>query len=415
MQETKIPFRVVRCAESALETMSPIDGHVVFTTDSRKIFMVVNGEFRMMGGSPGVFYGTKVLTDEEKFGDQVIFSFLHENIDGDELPASDDLILNIPDGGFYRVLEVNGIDIQAQRIAVSGSGGGGSGPSGPSNEGSLVVNYVAETPKKSSTITGVDYYIEFEIIAKDSAGDLISEDGTASWNIGGKTYTQKVKNGRNSFKVDEYLDPSLDGDGNKIVLILTMNTGGMTDSVVSKTWYVKAVDLKLKWDWSFNTSNYIDKDTFTLKFIPYGGTDCTAHFIFDGMMIPNETYFTKEIAARDTGKENYSDAIPSLPYGSHSCEMYLTAIVNGEEYKTPSVFNEVTFIKGGETTILTVPYSEKTANQYDTLNIPFMVYDPDEENCEVLFLVNDFVVSSDSYNRDLHYWPYTVTEFGSIK
>ena len=415
MQETKIPFRVVRCAESALETMSPIDGHVVFTTDSRKIFMVVNGEFRMMGGSSGVFYGTKVLTDEEKFGDQVIFSFLHENIDGDELPASDDLILNIPDGGFYRVLEVNDIDIQAQRIAVSGSGGGGSGPSGPSNEGSLVVNYVAETPKKSSTITGVDYYIEFEIIAKDSAGDLISEDGTASWNIGGKTYTQKVKNGRNSFKVDEYLDPSLDGDGNKIVLILTMNTGGMTDSVVSKTWYVKAVDLKLKWDWSYNTSNYIDKDTFTLKFIPYGGTDCTAHFIFDGMMIPNETYFTKEIAARDTGKENYSDAIPSLPYGSHSCEMYLTAIVNGEEYKTPSVFNEVTFIKGGETTILTVPYSEKTANQYDTLNIPFMVYDPDEENCEVLFLVNDIEVSSDSYNRDLHYWPYTVTEFGSIK
>lgn len=414
MQETKIPFRVVRCAESALETMSPIDGHVVFTTDSRKIFMVVDGAFKMMGGSSGVFYGTKVLTDEEKFGDQVIFSFLHENIDGDELPATDDLILNIPDGGFYRVLEVNDIDIQAQRIAVSGSGGG-SGPSGPSNEGSLIVNYVAETPKKSSTITGVDYYIEFEIIAKDSAGDLISEDGTASWNIGGKTYTQKVKNGRNSFKVDEYLDPSLDGDGNKIVLILTMNTGGMTDSVVSKTWYVKAVDLKLKWDWSYNTSNYIDKDTFTLKFIPYGGINCTAHFIFDGAMIPNETYFTKEIAARDTGKENYSDAIPSLPYGSHNCEMYLTAVVNGEEYKTPSIFNEVTFIKGGETTILTVPYSEKSANQYDTLNIPFMVYDPDEENCEVVFLVNDIEVSSDSYNRDLHYWPYTVTEFGSIK
>jgi hypothetical protein len=69
MQETKIPFRVVRCAESALETMSPIDGHVVFTTDSRKIFMVVDGAFKMMGGSSGVFYGTKVLTDEEKFGD----------------------------------------------------------------------------------------------------------------------------------------------------------------------------------------------------------------------------------------------------------------------------------------------------------------------------------------------------------
>ena len=55
-------------------------------------FTDIDGEFKMMGGSSGVFYGTKVLTDEEKFGDQVIFSFLHADIDGDELPASDDLI-----------------------------------------------------------------------------------------------------------------------------------------------------------------------------------------------------------------------------------------------------------------------------------------------------------------------------------
>ena len=186
MEETKIPFRPVRCAESDLESMTPIDGHVIFTTDSRKIFLVVDGEFRMMGGSSGIFYGTKILTDEEKFGDQVIFSFLHDNIDSDELPASDDLILNIPDGGFYRVLEVNDIDIQAQRIAVSGSGSGG--PSGPSNEGSLMINYVNETPKESSTITGVDYYIEFEIVAKDSAGDLVLDEGNATWIINGNNY-----------------------------------------------------------------------------------------------------------------------------------------------------------------------------------------------------------------------------------
>ena len=125
MEETKIPFRPVRCLESALATMTPVDGHVVFTTDTRKIFLATRGEFKMMGGSSGVFYGTKVLTDEEKYGDQVIFSFLHSDIDGDELPASDDLILNMPDGGFYRVLEVNDVDIQAQRIAISGGGGGG--------------------------------------------------------------------------------------------------------------------------------------------------------------------------------------------------------------------------------------------------------------------------------------------------
>lgn len=420
MEETKIPFRPVRCSESDLESMTPIDGHVIFTTDSRKIFAVIDGEFKMMGGSSGVFYGTKILTDEEKFGDQVIFSFLHDDIDGDELPASDDLILNMPDGGFYRVLEVNDVDIQAQRIAISGGGSGGTGGgTGPSNEGSLVINYVDATPKKSATITGVDYYIEFEIVAKDSAGDLVSEEGNATWIINGKNYYQKVKNGRNSFKVDEYLDPTLDGDGNKIVLMLSMNTGGVNDSVVSKTWYVKAVDLKLDWKWNYTEANYISSDTFTLKFTPYGGIDCVAHIIFDDTLVPGETYFTKNIASRETGREVYSDAIPSLDYGAHTCEMYLTTEVNGEPYRTPSVFHEITFIKDGSSTILTVPYYETTATQYDTLNIPFLVYDPDQESCDVQFLVNDIPVggedSYNSYNRELQYWPYTLSEYGSVK
>ena len=98
-----IAFRPVRCLESALETMTPIDGHVVFTTDTKKIYAAINGEFKMMGGSSGVFYGTRELTDDEKYGDEVFFIFLPEHIDGNTMPTVDDLILNIPDGGFYRV------------------------------------------------------------------------------------------------------------------------------------------------------------------------------------------------------------------------------------------------------------------------------------------------------------------------
>ena len=95
--------------------------------------------------------------------------------------------------------------------------------------------------------------------------------------------------------------------------------------------------------------------------------------------------------------------------------MYLTAEVNGETYRTPSIFNEITFISGKTSTILTVPYYQTEATQYDTLNIPFLVYDPDQENIEVKFYVNDIEVGGDTYNRDLHYWPYTLTEYGSVK
>ena len=44
-----------------------------------------------------------------------------------------------------------------------------------------------------------------------------------------------------------------------------------------------------------------------------------------------------------------------------------------------------------------------------------MVYDPDQENVEIKFYVNDIEVGGDVYNRDLHYWPYTLTKYGSVK
>jgi hypothetical protein len=74
MEETKIPFRPVRCIESALDTMTPVDGHIVFTTDTRKIFMATSDGFKMMGGSSGVYYGTKIYASMTQMDIQVTFS-----------------------------------------------------------------------------------------------------------------------------------------------------------------------------------------------------------------------------------------------------------------------------------------------------------------------------------------------------
>lgn len=409
---TNHPFRPVRCSEEILKTLSPIEGQVVFTTDTKKIFACFDGKYKMMGGSSGVFYGERALTDDELYGDEVFFTFLPEHIDGDNLPAVDDLILNIPDGGFYRVLDVNEDEISTQRIAISGGGGGtGGGGGSTSTQGSLDIIYV--TPQNSSTITGVDYYIEYEIVAKDSAGDPIIEAGTATWKINGKEYVQTVYNGPNSFKVDEYLDASL--ATNKITLVVNMNTGGYDNSIKSKTWNVKAVNLALKWDWEYSTDSYFSDDTFTLKWVPSGGIDCTTYISFYDKFGIKVKEYSQDVLGKNTGKEVYSDPIEKLEYGSYTCEMYLSAMVNGETYPTESIKNEITFISGGVSTILTVPFYKNVATQYDTLNIPFMVYDPDVDTCNVSFYVNDIRVGGDTYDRGLHYWPYTLSEYGTVK
>ena len=419
--ESDSVFRPVRCSEADIdpETGKPsVNGFLYFTTDTKKIYLgVAGGQYLMMGGSSGVYYGTRQLTDDEKYGDQVFFSFTPEEIDGGIVPATDDLILNIPDGGFYRVLEVSNTDIQTQRLVIAGGGGGsGSGPGGITNEGSLVVNFV--TPQYSSTVSNQEYYIEFDIVAKDSAGDFIAEEGLATWKINGKQYTQKVRNGRNSFRVDEYLDSSI--DENKLILVVNMTTGGSSNTIVSKTWYVKAINLVLDWPWTYSEQEYRSGDTFTLKFTPYGNIACQAHISFDGSYDTGYTYFVEDIPANKTGREYTTSPITVNPdkglgYGVHSCEIWLTADINGETHSTDVIRHEITITKGGTSTILTVPYYGTSATQYDTVNIPFLVYDPDTEFCNVSFYVNDVRISGDSYDRSLHYWPYTLTDFGSVR
>ena len=190
-KSTTHAFRPVRCLEEAVETMAPVEGYVLFTTDTKKIYACIDGEYKMMGGSSGVYYANRSLSDEEKYGDEVFFTFYASHIDGKNLPAVDDLILNIPDGGFYRVLEIQGEEISTQRIAISGSGGGPGGPStGNENVGTLNILYI--TPQKSSTIADQDFYIEYELVAKDSAGDTIIDSFEATWKVNGK---EIVENG----------------------------------------------------------------------------------------------------------------------------------------------------------------------------------------------------------------------------
>ena len=80
--------------------------------------------------------------------------------------------------------------------------------------------------------------------------------------------------------------------------------------------------------------------------------------------------------------------------------MYLTAEINGKTEQTKSIKHDITIIRGGNSTILTVPYYDTVATQYDTLKIPFMVYDPDMDKCSVSFYVNDEKISTDEFDQN---------------
>lgn len=125
--QSENPFRVVKCTESLMKTRAPENGFVYFTTDTHKIYWAQEETYVPMGGTTGIYYGMRELTDDEKFGDQSLFIFTLEEIEGTSIPIINDLILNIPDGGFYRVTNSNAYEIETERLAIAGGGSGGGG------------------------------------------------------------------------------------------------------------------------------------------------------------------------------------------------------------------------------------------------------------------------------------------------
>lgn len=423
-RETGNVFRPVNCKEQDMKRKPAVPGYLYFTQDSHKIYQGLgSGEYQMVGGSSSIFYGKYPMTDDEKYGTNVFFTFsMTEHIEGENVPAMDSLILNIPDGGFYRVLNVDGDSIAVERLAMSGGGGSSTGP-GSNQKGSIVIDYYngADSDTNITILNGVEHWIEFTITAKDEAGDLLTETGTASWSINGKNYTQAVSTGYNKFRVDELLPLAKDGNYTRINLMVYMNTGGITDNYGGKQWNIQKVDLRLEWPFTYSEDEYRKGSTFTLAYKPYGGINCTSYISFDNGSTLGQDYFVEDLpASRVNGNVYTTNAMPCLPYGEHSCTIYLEATINEDTGKpitvrTEPITHKITFTEGGTSTILTVPFDKKTATQYDTLEIPFLVYDPDETECEVIFAVNDTQISSRKYNRDKQSIPYTITSHGTIK
>ena len=75
IKSTPYAFKPVKCKEADLENMEIVEGYVLFTLDTKKIYICHDGEYKMMGGSSGVYYGERPLTEDEKYGDEVFFTF----------------------------------------------------------------------------------------------------------------------------------------------------------------------------------------------------------------------------------------------------------------------------------------------------------------------------------------------------
>ena len=126
-------FTPVQCTEATFNRMGATNGYVYFITDKKKIYLGKDGEKIPMCASSGIFYGSKPIEyDNSGTLPDPNVSFLFDEIEGEDIPEIDDLILNIgtsnlPDGCFYRVKKIDDV-IETVRLTLQGTGGGSNIP-----------------------------------------------------------------------------------------------------------------------------------------------------------------------------------------------------------------------------------------------------------------------------------------------
>ena len=286
-------------------------------------------------------------------------------------------------------------DGDTKDITIAGGGGG-------ATTGSASITRV--TAASLTSVHGASVPITYSLTATDSAGDLVGA-GTATWYVNGvKKATSVANQGQNTFDIGDYLSVG----ANSIRLSVSVDTGGETPTVTTKTWTVNSVNLYLTWDYDDTTIN--TADTVTIRWTPYGDVSKTTHVVIDGV----EDTDLQTVTTR-SGVQQYV-TFDKLAHGAHTVELYLTATINGTSIQSDSVMHDMMFVNTASSVpIIAVSLaSPHSMVQYNTLRIPVAIYDPASLTTNAIIAVNGTTIATwTNIDRTLQYLNFTPSDYGT--
>lgn len=283
---------------------------------------------------------------------------------------------------FYEDDEIKG---QGQ---FAGGGGGGS----------VETSVITIEKLKDGTITtvkGDKALIEFNFSSVDNVGDATG-DATGIWRVGSTTVaTTAITQGYNAFDVSQYL-----GVGANTVRLTVTDSFG---TVSSKTWSVNMIDMYLE-------SNFDDFLFYTgevaFRYTPYGDIEKTIHFVLDGVEISG-------VKTSISGRQ-MTQAIPAQTHGAHLLEVYATATVGSTAIESEHIFKDIIWLEPlNSTPIIGCSFTNFSTLQYNTVNIPYVVYSPSSSTTQVTLKVDDVTVSTLTVDRTKQYWSYRSSDIGT--
>lgn len=355
------------------------------------------------------------------------------------------------ENGDYALRFYDSNDNELEDLTVIIEGGGG----GTTIGGTAVINYV--TPANVQVVFGNTCIIEYTVTARNSAGDFLTKNGTGTLYVNdiavesGFTVSPTTTN-----RAD--VTPYLTVGSNSIRIVVSIDTEGENNTVARKSWEVSAINMYFDW-------NYLDSQINTSAisdyYTPYGALSKTIYtFIdvdpinfnpvivsalpnpsspdFDAEEAANTNYFVGSgnsyqhyiyrngsfieapgrlfnvyVTARSGSPQSLN--IPMQTHGSHAVVRYVEGQINGNTIKTQQQVHDMIFVVQGNTTpIIGVSYNTATVTQYNTVQIPIVVYDPARTTTTVeLYEDGNLVSTWNDVDRTIHYWNYSPTAYGN--
>ena len=405
-------FNPVRGTEAGIAKMAVTDGNVYYATDSGKMYIDTDKQRIAMGAAgAAIYYGeaADLVMDENT----EMYTIPGTAVKG--TPKVGDLILN-SDGGFYKVERVGEGNYTCTLLSISGTGGGGtievqtrpvitkleldsySLINGSTSYFNLEANsaFVNEVPvddtlriqvtlgtKTSVDSTSLKPYWTTTLTYQTSKSDYFDKYGVGPGYVKDRIeFGSKLRHSATSYLVVQVLAGTHD---------LPSKTRGEYDPITTSV-------LELKQISSYEPSTVYNISGFNLQYNVNGAIDKKIKLFFDGVpMKPIGTGSNTDIssydnpawtptfaipAAKYTADENGDLTVPVLgtaTHGYHTVEVQLCQLLNGEEGEfVPPLKYEICVAKKDSSypPIIWLGDYKTEYYTYDTIQIPFFVYDP---------------------------------------
>ena len=290
----------------------------------------------------------------------------------------------------YLHITMNGEDVVSPCFI---GGGGGSGMTG--------TKVVLQILNDSNTLTmahGEDFDLLFSFYDYDSSGDYTTSSGVLEVSVNNAiVLTKNINQGNHSIPIGSYLT-----EGQNRVKIKVTNED---DIYATKSWLIDAIALSV-------SSTLDDTAVYTgvlpLYYTPVGNNiEKTIHFVVDGDEIATATVTASNRQQRQD--------IPAQSHGAHRLKVYATATVEGVSVTSNVLEWDVIWAETNNMTPIIACSFEGTVQQYTTVRIPYLVYNPASLKADIELLIDGAVVNTMSIDRTRQYWDYKPETSGEKK